>query len=155
MEDILPDSLKVFVEVAYRCLHDEPKKRPTIAQVVSQLESALEMQENRKIAEPNHIAVVANDVCPSNEYMMSSGNIEQSAEACTDEHADVSPPTERTNSKYFTAVEKDGKKPKLYKPSRSLPWDASWNRLKPSKRKELSLISGITHSVTSHANSST
>ncbi|KAL1538820.1 non-specific serine/threonine protein kinase [Salvia divinorum] len=56
LEEILPDSLKAFVEVAERCLHKEPKQRPTMAQIVVQLESALELQESGKTAEPNHVA---------------------------------------------------------------------------------------------------
>ncbi|KAL0341623.1 UNVERIFIED_CONTAM: Pto-interacting protein 1 [Sesamum calycinum] len=44
--EISENSLKAFVGVAERCLHDEPKKRPTMAQVVLQLEFALEQQES-------------------------------------------------------------------------------------------------------------
>lgn len=81
LEEVLPNSLKVFVEVAERCLHDEPKKRPTMSQIVVQLESALEHQKSGKTDEPNHIALVANDVGPSNEGMMPSENTKKSAEA--------------------------------------------------------------------------
>lgn len=42
LDEILPESLKVFVELAERCLHDEPKKRPTMAQIVVQLQCALD-----------------------------------------------------------------------------------------------------------------
>ncbi|KAG8368009.1 hypothetical protein BUALT_Bualt15G0000700 [Buddleja alternifolia] len=44
--EILPDSLMAFIGVAEKCLHDEPKKRPTIAHVIINLEFALEQQEN-------------------------------------------------------------------------------------------------------------
>ncbi|EYU44211.1 hypothetical protein MIMGU_mgv1a024825mg, partial [Erythranthe guttata] len=44
-EEISPNSLKTFVGVAQRCLSDKPKNRPTMSQVVSQLELAVEQQE--------------------------------------------------------------------------------------------------------------
>ncbi|KAL7141120.1 hypothetical protein ABFS83_08G032400 [Erythranthe nasuta] len=47
-EEISPTSLKKFVDVAQRCLHEEPDKRPTMSQVVSQLELAVEQQENKQ-----------------------------------------------------------------------------------------------------------
>ncbi|KAL7147758.1 hypothetical protein ABFS83_06G128300 [Erythranthe nasuta] len=37
-ERISPNSLKTFIEVCQRCLYDEQKNRPTMSQVVSQLE---------------------------------------------------------------------------------------------------------------------
>ncbi|XP_073139809.1 putative receptor-like protein kinase At5g39000 [Henckelia pumila] len=43
--EILPDSLRAFVRVAESCLDDEPKNRPTMGQVVLQLEFALDLQE--------------------------------------------------------------------------------------------------------------
>ncbi|KAL7101978.1 hypothetical protein ACP275_08G090400 [Erythranthe tilingii] len=49
-EEISPDSLKTFVGVAQRCLSDELKNRPTMSQVVSQLESAIEQQETKKLS---------------------------------------------------------------------------------------------------------
>ncbi|XP_075520898.1 putative receptor-like protein kinase At5g39000, partial [Primulina tabacum] len=57
--EILPDSLKTFVQVVERCLDDEPKKRPTIAQVVVQLELALEQQETPRSLTSNEITSVA------------------------------------------------------------------------------------------------
>ncbi|XP_073118953.1 putative receptor-like protein kinase At5g39000 isoform X2 [Henckelia pumila] len=57
--EILPDSLKTFVQVVERCLDDEPKKRPTIAQVVAQLELALEQQENPRSVTSNEITSVS------------------------------------------------------------------------------------------------
>ncbi|THG22761.1 hypothetical protein TEA_021516 [Camellia sinensis var. sinensis] len=38
---ITPQSLKYFVEVAYNCLHNRPKERPTMAEVVGTLDLAL------------------------------------------------------------------------------------------------------------------
>ncbi|KAL9158734.1 hypothetical protein ABFS82_08G088200 [Erythranthe guttata] len=48
-EEISPDSLKTFVGVAQRCLSDELENRPTMSQVVSQLELAVEQQETKKL----------------------------------------------------------------------------------------------------------
>ncbi|KAK2992187.1 hypothetical protein RJ640_005674 [Escallonia rubra] len=42
---ILPDCLMVFVQIAEQCLHNRPKKRPTMAEVVAKLEYALALQE--------------------------------------------------------------------------------------------------------------
>ncbi|XP_057771179.1 putative receptor-like protein kinase At5g39000 [Salvia miltiorrhiza] len=128
LDEILPDSLKVYVEVAERCLHDEPKKRPTMAQILVQLEFVLQHHENGRIAEPNHV-----DMFPSND-MVSPANTEQSTEA--------SSPTKQTNSNYFPARQDEWRETTHYK-ARFRALDTLWNRLKPSKRKELSLSSGI------------
>ncbi|XP_012855541.1 PREDICTED: putative receptor-like protein kinase At5g39000 [Erythranthe guttata] len=65
--EITEDSLKVFVGVAESCLHDEPRKRLTMAQVVLQLEFALKQQESSKSLVPNEIASDVNDSHPSDE----------------------------------------------------------------------------------------
>ncbi|KAM7473795.1 hypothetical protein LguiB_021038 [Lonicera macranthoides] len=44
---ILPSSLTAFVKIADQCLHYRSKKRPTMAEVVASLESALALQERR------------------------------------------------------------------------------------------------------------
>ncbi|KAK4477811.1 hypothetical protein RD792_017074 [Penstemon davidsonii] len=54
---ISPDSLKAFVGIVERCLHNEPKKRPTLAHVVTHLELILE-QQNAKSLVLNEIASV-------------------------------------------------------------------------------------------------
>ncbi|GMP55474.1 hypothetical protein CsSME_00020284 [Camellia sinensis var. sinensis] len=41
---ITPQSLKYFVEVSYNCLHNRPKERPTMAEVVGTLDLALVSQ---------------------------------------------------------------------------------------------------------------
>ncbi|KZV52636.1 receptor-like protein kinase FERONIA-like [Dorcoceras hygrometricum] len=57
--EISPDCLKTFVKVIERCLDDEPKKRPTMTQVVVQLEMALEQQETPRSSTPNAITGVS------------------------------------------------------------------------------------------------
>ncbi|KAK1414180.1 hypothetical protein QVD17_29921 [Tagetes erecta] len=46
---ISPKCLKVFAEIAKRCLHKQPKQRPTMAEVVIGLESVLTLQEKANI----------------------------------------------------------------------------------------------------------
>ncbi|KAL7141924.1 hypothetical protein ABFS83_08G087600 [Erythranthe nasuta] len=50
-EEISPNSLKTFVGVAQRCLSDDLENRPTMSQVVSQLEFAIEQQETKQLLE--------------------------------------------------------------------------------------------------------
>ncbi|KAH6791932.1 hypothetical protein C2S52_002409 [Perilla frutescens var. hirtella] len=143
-EEISVNSLKVFGEIADRCLHEEPKKRPTMAQIVVQLEFALEQQESKEqSAAPNDINPVANDVYPANENVISSENAEQLEDASMELQA-VASPTNQTNLSYSPADKGDGKKPKTHSPLRFWSWGAFRNRIKPSKRKELiSLMSEI------------
>ncbi|CAL5347676.1 unnamed protein product [Camellia sinensis] len=47
---ISPNALKCFVEIAYKCLHDRPQERPTMAEVVAGLEFALASQHGAIIA---------------------------------------------------------------------------------------------------------
>ncbi|KAL8464702.1 hypothetical protein ACS0TY_034273 [Phlomoides rotata] len=46
-DEISDNCLKTYVRIARRCLNPEPKKRPTMAQVVGQLEFALEQQDRK------------------------------------------------------------------------------------------------------------
>ncbi|MFS7990527.1 putative protein kinase RLK-Pelle-LRR-I-1 family [Helianthus anomalus] len=43
-EQIVPESLTIFQEIAYQCLHDEREKRPKTKEVLTQLKKALEYQ---------------------------------------------------------------------------------------------------------------
>ncbi|MFS7923083.1 putative protein kinase RLK-Pelle-CrRLK1L-1 family [Helianthus anomalus] len=44
-QQIDPTSLKTYADIAFKCLHKSPKKRPTMPYVVKELETALEYQE--------------------------------------------------------------------------------------------------------------
>ncbi|KAL6555656.1 hypothetical protein OROHE_007328 [Orobanche hederae] len=55
ISQVLPDSLKTFVEVAQSCLREEPKKRPTMGQIVVKLELALKQQDGRNLSAPNKV----------------------------------------------------------------------------------------------------
>ncbi|KAG8384600.1 hypothetical protein BUALT_Bualt04G0134700 [Buddleja alternifolia] len=125
-EEISPDSLKTFVGVAERCLHDEPKKRPTMSQVVLQLELALELQHERTIfTAPNDITSSA-DISQTNNAQLTISSLE-----------------EQTNRKAGNAAtgRKDERKLTVRKPSQLLRWDSIWNIVMPFKRKQLVSIS--------------
>ncbi|KAJ0519620.1 putative protein kinase RLK-Pelle-CrRLK1L-1 family [Helianthus annuus] len=51
-EQIVPQSLTTFVDIAYECLHEDADKRPKAGDVVIQLKKALEIQEDFEIWEP-------------------------------------------------------------------------------------------------------
>ncbi|KAL8471791.1 hypothetical protein ACS0TY_029136 [Phlomoides rotata] len=113
-DEISPNSLEVFVRVAIKCLEDEPNNRPTMSQVVLQLELALEQPESR--VSSNH-----------------TDEINVSNESFTDVQAVTFPPTKHINSSYFSG-KKDGiRKQKTYSPSRFTAWGAFWNRINPIK----------------------
>ncbi|CAH1415047.1 unnamed protein product [Lactuca virosa] len=51
-EQMEPNSLKTFSSIAYRCLKREREERPTMAQVLEELELALEYQESFQSGKP-------------------------------------------------------------------------------------------------------
>ncbi|KAL7098337.1 hypothetical protein ACP275_09G010900 [Erythranthe tilingii] len=121
--EISEDCLKVFVGVAERCLRDEPKKRPTMAQVVLQLEFALERNETSNLL-PKRIASDAADIHPSDE----ENNSSISTGKLTMESMDAQNLTleERTNSNVVNdkpqSGRKDGRKDATHKTSRYWPF---------------------------------
>ncbi|KAG8374333.1 hypothetical protein BUALT_Bualt11G0120800 [Buddleja alternifolia] len=127
--EILEGSLKAFVEVAEKCLHDEPKKRPTMAQVVLQLEFALEQQDNTRPPVSNGITIR-----PSNdeETNLSVGIGEPTTPPAGVQNL-APAPKEQTKNRVVNA-DPSGRNDK---PSRLWQWDAIWNRNKPSAKNEL------------------
>ncbi|KAK4393199.1 putative receptor-like protein kinase [Sesamum angolense] len=96
---ILEGSLKAFVGVAERCLLDELKKRPTMAQVVLQLEFALEQQESKQLLVLNEISRISDDIHPCNDEI---GQLVQTGlltMASTDVHNLIPHPEKQANSK--------------------------------------------------------
>ncbi|KAI3452209.1 hypothetical protein Pfo_008874 [Paulownia fortunei] len=140
-EEISPDSLKTFVGVAERCLHDEPKNRPTMSQVVLQLEFAVEQQESKKVLVLNEIASVSCDIHPCNDENYQSVNTGQPTMVSTDGPNLIPPQKEQPDSRVVNAELPFGRKDgaTMHKPSRLWPWDAFWNRVKSSKKNELLL----------------
>ncbi|GKB44648.1 kinase-like domain, phloem protein 2-like protein [Tanacetum coccineum] len=49
MKQIDPSSIKLFSDIAYKCLNETREERPTMAEVVSQLEVALQAQEHYEV----------------------------------------------------------------------------------------------------------
>ncbi|GFP79780.1 putative receptor-like protein kinase at5g39000 [Phtheirospermum japonicum] len=132
-EEISPASLKTFVTVAERCLRDDPKNRPTMSQVVLQLELALEQQDNKQPLALNETKSASDDI-------NDSVNTGQPTMASTHVHNVTPLPEEQTNSQVVNAgipsVRKEGKKDTTHKPSRLWLWDAFLNRVKPSKKND-------------------
>ncbi|GER37463.1 malectin/receptor-like protein kinase family protein [Striga asiatica] len=123
-EEILPASLKTFVQISERCLREDPKSRPTMAQVVHQLELALEQQDS--------------EVTSASHEERNSSSDGQSPMA--DRHvADLEPSREeqtRRQSVTATEVPPARRDERKRKPLRLWPWDALWNR--PKKTSLLS-----------------
>ncbi|KAK9050844.1 hypothetical protein SSX86_030187 [Deinandra increscens subsp. villosa] len=51
-EQMVPESLYIFQTIAFDCLKDDPEDRPSISEVVKQLNKALKFQEDHEIWEP-------------------------------------------------------------------------------------------------------
>ncbi|XP_042011678.1 putative receptor-like protein kinase At5g39000 isoform X1 [Salvia splendens] len=129
MGEISEDSFKAFIEVAERCLHDEPRERPTMAQVVLQLEYALKQQDSSKSMPQN-----VNDPHSSNKEANLSINAQQLEQ-------NTPSPKEHTNRIGFVSIinkppplfeREDWGKATTQRPARLRPWDAFWSRVKPS-----------------------
>ncbi|KAK6154996.1 hypothetical protein DH2020_009244 [Rehmannia glutinosa] len=140
-DEISPDSLETFVEVTQRCLHDEPKNRPTMSEVVRQLEIALGQQDNRQILVLNEISRAYDDIHHSNDIDVSV-NREQPTMNSSHVQFLTHPPEEQINTKAVSAeipsTRKDGRKATTHKPSRVWPWNAFWKRVKSPKKNESS-----------------
>ncbi|KAL0417269.1 UNVERIFIED_CONTAM: putative receptor-like protein kinase [Sesamum latifolium] len=151
--EISQDSLKAFVGVAERCLHDEPKKRPTMAEVVLQLEFALEQQGSSKPSVTNGITTefdyfhssdyetnfpvgteITSDVFDihSADYKTNFTGITSDVfEVHSSDYASISTVSKVVNPEPLSR-RKDGVKATTHKPLRIWPWGAFWNRVKPS-----------------------
>ncbi|KAH6791928.1 hypothetical protein C2S52_002405 [Perilla frutescens var. hirtella] len=144
--EISLDSLNTFVGIAERCLCDEPKNRPTMSQVVTQLELALEQQESKQNLAFNEIESV------SDEETELSVDTRQPTIASTYVRKVTLPGKEQTSSNVVSAHQipsgqKHGRNSLMNKPQRPWPWGALWTRFRPSKKSEL-LLSGTGHSKT-------
>ncbi|KAL8471802.1 hypothetical protein ACS0TY_029144 [Phlomoides rotata] len=127
-DEISPNSLEVFVRVAIKCLEDDPNNRPTMSQVVFQLELALEQRDSRNLVVSSiHIDEIVHDVFPSNE-----DRVEISSVSSKDVRTDTFPPTKHTNTSYLSG-KNDGRKQKTYSASRFTAWNTFWYRINPIK----------------------
>ncbi|XP_042014790.1 putative receptor-like protein kinase At5g39000 [Salvia splendens] len=154
--EIMEDSLESFVELATRCLLDEPKKRPRMAQVVTQLEIALEQQERATPSlvqdgvtsdldhiHPSDEANINNKVeyieppstsNPANDETNLSSSIGPAMTASTDVQ-DVTPPRV-----VQMGSRKGGRKSTTNKPSLFGSLGGFWNKIKPSSKNKQSVI---------------
>lgn len=138
--EISEDSLKVFLEVAEKCLHDESKERPTMAEVVLQLKFALKLQDSSM-----PLALNVDDVHSSKSEANSPVNAQQLTMAPRDVQDVTPPPKEQTSNTGVVIVEPQSDREgwtKAMRPARLRPWEAFWNRVKPSGEYE-SLLLGI------------
>ncbi|KAL6526301.1 hypothetical protein OROMI_029941 [Orobanche minor] len=140
-EEIVPPCLMTFVRIAERCLRGDPKNRPTMSQVVQQLEVALDQQENKQVLVLNEITSGSDDIRPSIKDEKDSVSKGKSPMVSRPVPYPTSPPEEQTNSQVVNAglppVRRDVKKATTRKPLRLWPWDTIWNRVKPSKKSDL------------------
>ncbi|KAL8475857.1 hypothetical protein ACS0TY_028493 [Phlomoides rotata] len=136
-DEISANSQKTFVGIIEKCLHDEPKIRPTMSLVVLQLEIALEQQDSYQNLGWNQIASVSDEIQPSNGTCIP--NTVQPTVDTLSMHNDTLPPNAQTKNKVVMSGKKHREKSSTNKASRPFLWDAIWNRVKPSKQYELLL----------------
>ncbi|KAH6791934.1 hypothetical protein C2S52_002411 [Perilla frutescens var. hirtella] len=143
-EEISPKSLKTFVGIAGRCLDDEPTNRPTMSEVVLQLEFALKQQESNQNLVLDEIANVSDDIRPStsNDGIDLPSAAEPTITTTTNVQNLISLLGEQTSGKVVNADLTSGRKQRTkfttIKLLKSRPWYALWKRVKPSKKNELS-----------------
>ncbi|KAL8475861.1 hypothetical protein ACS0TY_028497 [Phlomoides rotata] len=116
----------MFLEITKRCLHEEPKNRPTMSQVVLQLELALEQQDINQKLRLNEVA----------KRTQLSSTLQPTVDSINMQHLTL-PPNQQTNNKVDNADVLSGRKHSAksikFKPTGFLSWEAFWNRVKPSK----------------------
>ncbi|XP_027163752.1 receptor-like protein kinase FERONIA [Coffea eugenioides] len=128
------NSLKEFVKSIENCLHHQPKKRPTMAQVVASLEQALQQQESTMIS-ASSARVVGQ---PFQEGTLESLQVlEESAK---------SPPTEGITS---TSAELLGSptRGQGYPPARKLLWGWPWKALLNRGKKQKGEMSSLAEAL--------
>ncbi|KAL3629466.1 hypothetical protein CASFOL_026688 [Castilleja foliolosa] len=135
-EEMSPASLKTFVGVAERCLRDDPKNRPTMSQVVQQLELALEQHDNKQVLVVTETASDSDDINSSISDGRDSASTRQSLVASTHAPYLTSLAEEQTIRQSVSDVHQSVRRATARKPQRLWPWDTIWNRVKPSKKND-------------------
>lgn len=130
---ISKDSLETYMTVVERCLNTEPRKRPTMAEVLGQLEFALEQQE---ISESLLTTVTkqVNYIHPSNSLASSSEQV-----MAHDEKTNSKGKRMDTDPQSGTGS-KEERKSTSQKLSRLQPWGAFRNRVKTTSKNTSSLL---------------
>ncbi|KAI3463885.1 hypothetical protein Pfo_020548 [Paulownia fortunei] len=147
---ISADCLKFFVQISEKCLHNDPRKRPTMAHLVAQLEFALDQHQNTKSLMPREITCANDDL--STDETIHSVSPTQSTMSSKDQPNVSALPKEITKSKSVQNVVVPArgtpdrrKTSSATKPLWVWPWEAFWNRAKTSKSKELLFPDGPCH----------
>ncbi|KAL3624075.1 hypothetical protein CASFOL_032891 [Castilleja foliolosa] len=141
-EEMSPASLKTFVGVAERCLRDDPKNRPTMSQVVQQLEIALEQHDNKQVSSvANETTSASDDIVSNISDGRDSTSRGQSPVASTRESYLTSQHEEQRNNRAVNDMLPSVRRATARKPLRFWPLDVIWNRVKPSKKNHM--LTGI------------
>ncbi|GFP79778.1 putative receptor-like protein kinase at5g39000 [Phtheirospermum japonicum] len=135
-EEMSSASLNTFVGIAERCLRDDPKNRPTMSQVVQQLELALEQHDNKQVLVVNETASASDDIRSSTSDGRDSASTGQSPVASIRASYLTSPPEDQTNSQAVNDMLPSVRRSTARKPLRFWQLDAIWNRFKPSKKTD-------------------
>ncbi|CAA0828355.1 Putative receptor-like protein kinase [Striga hermonthica] len=138
-EEISPASLETFVGIAERCLRDDPKSRPTMSQVVLQLELALEQQDHKQPLVLNETKSASDDTSPGKDGICASGYTEKPTMASINMQNLAPLVEEQTSSQVANAGSRSVRKYQredMTRRPRLWPWDAFWNRGKPSKKND-------------------
>ncbi|XP_051144853.1 putative receptor-like protein kinase At5g39000 isoform X2 [Andrographis paniculata] len=141
-EEVSEESLRAFIAVAERCLHDEPKQRLTMNEIVLKLELVLELQDKRKVSgiiESEHVLDDNRGGMPVYTVQPTLGPVGLQSGA--------SSPRDKTNIEVVANSQKSSskrgkKKASTHKPLWIWPWEGIWSLMKQSKRYEL-LLEGV------------
>ncbi|KAL3523583.1 hypothetical protein ACH5RR_016417 [Cinchona calisaya] len=126
--------LREFLKCVENCLHHLPKKRPTMAQVVVNLEQALEQQKSPMVSSSRSAPAVGQEEVPvlGKTVLLSPDEGITSKSTQNPYSADEGITSESTLNSYSPTRGNDlhlsTKDSRLPKPSRSWQWKAVWNR---------------------------
>lgn len=125
-------SMKTFVKVVVSCINDEPKRRPTMAQVVLQLEFALKQHESsRQVADEKDVS----EVFPYTDEIISSVSTENLTITSINE-LDISSSSKKQNVVSAKLTSKEIFIKSITKHPRFLRWEALWKRAKRTLKNQ-------------------
>ncbi|KAL3523566.1 hypothetical protein ACH5RR_016400 [Cinchona calisaya] len=127
-------SLREFLKCVENCLHHLPKKRPTMAQVVVNLEQALEQQKSPMISSSRSASAVGHEEVPLlGETVLHSPDKGITSESTqnpypADEGITILSTQNSNSPPRGNDLHSNKNDSRLPKPSRSWQWKAVWNR---------------------------
>ncbi|KAL3523557.1 hypothetical protein ACH5RR_016391, partial [Cinchona calisaya] len=131
---ISANSFREFLKSVENCLHLLPKKRPTMAQVVVNLEKVLEQQMNPMISSPrNALAVGQEEVPKLGGTVLLSPDEGITSESTQNPFSVVEGITSESTQNSYSLTRRNNSHSsmndfRLPKPSRSRQWKSVWNR---------------------------